>query len=876
MTTVTEPDVETGSFLTGVRVVEIADELGEYCGKILAGLGADVIKVEPLGGERTRRIGPFVDDRPDPNRSLHFWHYNFGKRAIVLDLETPEGREQFSRLVRTTDVLLDTRHRDYLRERGLGYEELRRANPGLVYARISPFGDTGPWADYVGSDLIHLALGGVVMNCGYDPDPTGTYDTPPVAPQMWHAYHITGEIMAAQIMVALCYRLDTGVGQALSSAVHEAVSKNTETDLPDWIYNRTPHQRLTCRHSFGRREESAASGTGAAATTPGISRTKDGRWVLPYRTYLPGFTSGAASIGRVLAPHGMEGDLLDEKYDDPAVLARAETKHHINAAVDRFVAGFTFDKDLWKEGQAAGMAWAPVRRPEENVADEHWRDRGAFIDVEHPEIGRTFTEIGAKWYSPGLPWRDGPRAPLLDEHTAEVLAGLETLSPTPRADKPVGTAAEPVLSKHGKPFALAGVRVIDLSWFLASAGAGRFLAAHGAEVIKVEHLSRLDGMRLGLGMLPDGGRAERDQAQAPIVPSPTTSVNRSGAFMEINAGKRGISLNLKDPRALDLLKELIKDADMVVEGFSPGTMERMGLGYEELRKLNPSIIYVQQSGMGQHGRYQRLRAFGPTAQAMSGISDMSGLPEPYAPAGIGYSYLDWFGAYQMATAMTAALHRKRTTGEGCWIDSSQVECGLYLTGTAVLDHSVNGRSWSRYGNRSPYLPAAPHGVYPAAGDDQWIAIAAFDQEQWLALTRVLRVPEWAADPKLITLEDRLAHQDHLDALLTAATAKWEPFQLMEELQAARVPAGVCQTAQDRYETDPQLAHLDWLVEVEQAEMGHWPVKEVPVRFSETPAYIGGRFDRSGPNYGQDNAYVYGELLGLSPDEIEDRSREGVI
>ncbi|GDY59695.1 hypothetical protein SVIO_103180 [Streptomyces violaceusniger] len=169
-----------------------------------------------------------------------------------------------------------------------------------------------------------------------------------------------------------------------------------------------------------------------------------------------------------------------------------------------------------------------------------------------------------------------PRAPLLGEHTAEVLAGLETVSPTPRADKPVGTAPEPVLSKHGKPFALAGVRVIDLSWFLASAGAGRFLAAHGAEVIKVEHLSRLDGMRLGLGMLPDGGRAERERAQAPIVPSPTTSVNRSGAFMEINAGKRGISLNLKDPRALDLLKELIKDADMVVEGFSPGPWSGWG------------------------------------------------------------------------------------------------------------------------------------------------------------------------------------------------------------------------------------------------------------------------------------------------------------
>jgi crotonobetainyl-CoA:carnitine CoA-transferase CaiB-like acyl-CoA transferase len=255
---------------------------------------------------------------------------------------------------------------------------------------------------------------------------------------------------------------------------------------------------------------------------------------------------------------------------------------------------------------------------------------------------------------------------------------------------------------------------------------------------------------------------------------------------------------------------------------------------------------------------------------------MSGLPEPYGPAGIGYSYLDWFGAYQMATAMMAALYRRRITGQGCWIDSSQVEAGLYLTGTAVLDYTVNGRSWSRYGNRSPYLPAAPHGVYRAAGDDRWIAVAAFTRDQWLALARVLGTQHWTSDPRLLTLNDRLANQDYLDRLVNSATAGREPFALMEELQAAGVPAGVCQTAQDRYERDPQLAHLQWLTEVDQAEIGRWPIKEIPVRFSETPAYIGGPLDRSGPNYGQDNDYVYGELLGLSAGEIAELAREGVI
>ena len=280
--------------------------------------------------------------------------------------------------------------------------------------------------------------------------------------------------------------------------------------------------------------------------------------------------------------------------------------------------------------------------------------------------------------------------------------------------------------------------------------------------------------------------------------------------------------------------------------------------------------------MGQYGSYDRLRALGPTAQAMSGISDMSGLPEPYAPAGIGYSYLDWFGAYQMANAMIAALYRKRATGQGCWIDSSQVDCGLYLTGTAILDHSVNGRSWARYGNRSPYLPAAPHGVYRAAGDDRWIAIGAFDQEQWVAIVRVLGTNEWASDPKLLTLDSRLANQDYLDALMDEATAEREPFELMEELQRAGVPAGVCQTAQDRYERDPQLKHLNWLVELNQQEIGRWPVKEIAVQFSETPPYIGGQVDRSGPSYAEDNSYVYGTLLGFSEEEIAQLAAEGVL
>jgi crotonobetainyl-CoA:carnitine CoA-transferase CaiB-like acyl-CoA transferase len=230
----------------------------------------------------------------------------------------------------------------------------------------------------------------------------------------------------------------------------------------------------------------------------------------------------------------------------------------------------------------------------------------------------------------------------------------------------------------------------------------------------------------------------------------------------------------------------------------------------------------------------------------------------------------------MALAMMAALYRQKQTGNGCWIDSSQAEVGLYLTGTAILEHSANGHRWSRFGNRSPYKHAAPHGAYRAAGEDRWIAIAAFTEEQWWALTKVLQRPGWAADPKLATLALRLANQDYLDALVNQATIAWDAFALMDALQRAGVPAGVCQTAEDRYERDPQLKHLEWLVELNQSEIGRWPVKEVPVKLSETPPYIGGVLDRHGPSYGEDNDYVLRTILGLSHDQVAKLAADGVF
>jgi crotonobetainyl-CoA:carnitine CoA-transferase CaiB-like acyl-CoA transferase len=320
----------------------------------------------------------------------------------------------------------------------------------------------------------------------------------------------------------------------------------------------------------------------------------------------------------------------------------------------------------------------------------------------------------------------------------------------------------------------------------------------------------------------------------------------------------------------------VRVSDVVAEGFSPGVLERLGLGYDVQKSIRPDIIYIQQAGMGGHGRYGRLRTVGPVAAAFAGTSEMSGLPEPAMPVGWGYSYLDWMGAYGYALALLGALHHRERTGEGQWIDASQCEAGLFLTGTAVLDWFANGRAWSRTGNRSPYKPAAPHGAYRCRGEDRWIAIACFDEAEWRALTEVADRPAWRDDPRFATLEARVANQDALDGAVTGWTEGIDAADGMHRLQAAGVPAGVCQTAEDRCDRDPQLVALDWLTEVEGTKIGRWPVAEFPVKLSATPAYSGGPIDRGAPCYGEDNVHVLTELVGLSASEVERLAAEGVI
>jgi crotonobetainyl-CoA:carnitine CoA-transferase CaiB-like acyl-CoA transferase len=423
---------------------------------------------------------------------------------------------------------------------------------------------------------------------------------------------------------------------------------------------------------------------------------------------------------------------------------------------------------------------------------------------------------------------------------------------------------------------LRGIRILDLTWLLAGAGATRMLAAAGAEVIRVEWVDKLDFVRLG----PPAVYREGER-HAPMVygaggdASSMPSLNRNGNFNNINPGKRGIALNLASDRGKELFCDLVAHSDAVLENFSPTAMTRMGLPFERLLEYKPDLIYVQASGLGRVGSRSRYLSYGPTAQAISGLTFQSGLPDR-EPAGWGFSYMDHAAAYLVALATVRALHQRRRTGASVYVDLAQAGSALFLTGTSALEHSANGRQSSRSGNTSPYRAAAPHGVYPCSGVDRWLAIAVFDEAEWERLRDAIGSPGWAAEPRFASIADRLENVTELDRLLGEWTRTQDAYEAMALLQAAGVRAGVCQTAADKIDRDAQLRERDYYVELDQSEMGRWPVENLPLKMSRTPIRVGRPTDRAAPCYGEDTAEVLGELLGLSPVDVEELEAEGVV
>ena len=428
---------------------------------------------------------------------------------------------------------------------------------------------------------------------------------------------------------------------------------------------------------------------------------------------------------------------------------------------------------------------------------------------------------------------------------------------------------------------LEGIRVIDLTWLLAGPGGTRILASLGAQVIRVEcrEPRAVDFLRY-TPPFPRKESSPQQQDAGILAGSPANGLNRSGLFNNINPGKFAITLNLNNPKGRDLLKRLVASAHVLCENFSPERMDQWGVGCAELRKVNPALIYVQTTGMGKAGVYRDYAGYGPTAQALSGLTAMSGLPEPRDPAGWGYSYLDHSPGYYSSTMVIAAIIRQRKTGQGCYIDLSQTECGIMLSGTAALSYQLSGRPTARHGNRMPFAPWAPHGAYPCRAQtedgDEWVAIAVQNDAQWTALVAEMGSPAWAADTRYASAAGRKANEDELDGKLAAWTATQERYDLMARLQARAVPAGVVQKSIDRFTRDEQLKARGFFVKLPHSEIGEWPVDGFPARMSASPAFVGGLPNRAAPTLGEDNERIYREVLGINDAELQALKAEGAV
>jgi len=395
------------------------------------------------------------------------------------------------------------------------------------------------------------------------------------------------------------------------------------------------------------------------------------------------------------------------------------------------------------------------------------------------------------------------------------------------------------------------VKILEFGQIVAGPLIATYLADYGAEVVHIESHSRPDQYRL-----------------YPPFKDNKPGLERGLDFAIYSHNKYGITLNLRHPKGIEVAKRLVKNwANVVTENFTPGVMKRLGLDYEELRKIKPDLIMLSTCNQGQTGPHAMHPGMGSHLTHLSGFSHLSGWADgdPLILAG---PYIDFIGVVYGTSALVAAIDYRRRTGKGQFIDVAQFENGIQFLVPALLDYSVNDRIQGRAGNRCDF--AAPHGAYPCRGEDRWCVIAVFNDEEWKNLCRVMGEPDWAKDPKFVTLIERKRNEEELDRLIGAWTANLTAEEVMAELQAVAVEGAVVKNPEDMY-NDPQLKEYLW-AEMDHPEIGRYHLQVPPFKLSKAPVQL----RMTSPFIGQHNDYVYLELAGFSQEDYEQLQQEGVF
>ncbi|MCS5682374.1 MAG: CoA transferase [Acidimicrobiales bacterium] len=800
--------------LSEYRVLDLTDERGHLAAFILAQMGAEVIAIEPPSGSSARRLGPFADGIDDGEHSLHHWAYNRGKKSVVLDLDTPDGITELRRLIAGADLMFDSYDPGIMESLGLTPSDVAELNPHIISVSITAFGSDGPKANWVHSDLtLQAAAGNMVLTGDEDRSPLRAGGTLP------QAFGNAASEAAGAALIALFERQSTsGLGQHIDVSAQHSMNQCTQSNSLATPLQATPPTRLAGGVELG--------GIRIQVMWPCL----DGHASVSFL-----FGAAFGPFTQNLMTWVWEEGFCDEATRDKDWVEYAmmlldgreppEEYQRVKDVLTEFFATKT-KAELLEAAMKRRVLITPVTTTEEVVNSEQLDFRRYWETVEHSD-GSTVDYPGAFAKFTKSPLEALPAAPHLGQHTAQVLSELDRTADV-AVTEPVASTALP----------LEGVKILDFMWAMAGPAASRVLADYGAEIVRVESANKLDAVR----------------TISPF-PEDIADLDKSGIYHNMNAGKRGLTLDMSKPGAIDVIWDLIDWADVVLESFSPKAMTAWDIDYEQIQKRRPDIIMASSCLMGQTGPLAMLAGFGTMAAAISGFFYPVGWIDR-APTGPYSAYTDYTSPRWLVTSVMGALEHKRRTGQGQYIDLSQAEAALHLMAPALLEYSVNGNIWERDGNRD--IVFAPQGGYPTSGSDNWIAISCKDNDQWQSLAREMKRDDLAD----LMVDERRARHDELDAVIASWTVEQEGVELMKRLQSLGVAAHIVQNSPELV-ADEQMTHRGCFVEVTHASHEPFFVDGTRFHMSRTP----GRVTHAGPIFGEHSFEILTECAGYDTDRI---------
>lgn len=752
-----------------LRVVELGGGFSAaYAAKLLGDHGADVVKVEPPEGDPGRLRGPFPGGVEDPEKSGAFLALNVNKRGVVLDPATDAGRRELDRLTAWADILVHNLPHERAAELGVAPGTFEAGHPRLVVVSITPFGMTGPYRDYQGTELIVANAGGWTNLC------PGTHSEPEAPPLKVFGHQCALMAGTAGALVALATARETrrsGVGEHIDLSEQEYVASVLEGGVPLYTYRNAVLKRF---HPRG---------------------------LIPWRI----FEAKDGPIFLVCAEQDQWQRLVEfmgnPEWAQLEVFADMRSRVENQDLVHQFVQDFIADWNAWElyhEAQKQRICFAPITNYAELAANEHLRARGFFTAVDQPGIGPVEHMAPAVLTATGRAAISRP-SPRLGQHNDEVLGGeLPARSPSESQDQRLP---------------LDGVRVVDLTWVWAGTFCTMNLAHLGAEVVHMESAKRPDLYR----------RTTLDTTGA------ESGLNESGMFNQWNQGKLGVAVDLSDPRGIEVVKDLVRISDVVVQNFATGVLERLGLGYDELREVNPRIILASVSGYGQSGPFRDYMGYGPATSPLTGISAVTGYVDG-GPEEVGVSMPDPNAGITAALAIVSALERRDRTGAGDHLDVTLFESSAAYGVEAWMEYALNGTQPERNGNRDPWM--APHGCFPCAGEDEWVAIACAGDDEWRTLAAIIE-PGLADDTRFDSLESRKTNEGALEEIVAGWTKdrdRWHVATMLQSSGVAAFPTFTCEDIVD----DPHLNARRYIERLPHAVVGTRAHTGIPWRLARRP------------------------------------------